>query len=110
MKIHSKDFHVRPGEKVDLREWPTIVKPFYKSKKQYQKLLEKHVEELSSPQQLHYASHRYASLMIFQGIDSAGKDGGRRFVSQSCVRFLYTEPTGSYTQVSETHKPSTARF
>jgi len=28
MKIHSKDFRVRPGEKVDVRKWPTIVKPF----------------------------------------------------------------------------------
>ena len=68
-----------------------IVKPFYKSKKQYQKLLEKHIEELSSPQQLHYASHRYALPLIFQGIDSAGKDEGDKFVSQSCVRFLHTE-------------------
>ena len=33
MKINSKDFRVRPGEKVKLKEWPTIVKPFYKSKK-----------------------------------------------------------------------------
>jgi hypothetical protein len=57
MKIHSKDFRVRPGEKVDLRKQPTVVKAFYKSKKQYQKLLEKHVEELSSLQQLHYASN-----------------------------------------------------
>jgi PPK2 family polyphosphate:nucleotide phosphotransferase len=80
MKINSKDFRVRPGEKVKLREWPTIVKPFCKSKKQYQKLLEKHVEKLSSLQQLHYASDRYALLLIFQGIDSAGKDGAIRHV------------------------------
>ena len=26
MKINSKDFRVRPGEKVTLKEWPTIVK------------------------------------------------------------------------------------
>jgi hypothetical protein len=45
MKINSKDFRVRPGEKVKLREWPTIVKPFCKSKKRYQKLLGEHVEE-----------------------------------------------------------------
>ena len=43
MKINSKDFRVRPGETVKLREWPTIVKPFYKSKKRYQKLLGEHV-------------------------------------------------------------------
>jgi hypothetical protein len=38
-EINSKDFLVRPGERVNLREWPTIVKPFCESKEQYQKLL-----------------------------------------------------------------------
>ena len=80
MKINSKDFRVRPGEKVKLKEWPTIVKPFCKSKKRYQKLLEEHVEELSALQQLHYASNRYALLLIFQGMDAAGKDGAVRHV------------------------------
>ena len=46
MKINSKDFRVRPGKKFELKEWPTKVKPFFKSKKQYQKLLEEHVEQL----------------------------------------------------------------
>jgi PPK2 family polyphosphate:nucleotide phosphotransferase len=75
MKINSKDFRVQPGEKVELKKWPTIVKPFCKSKKRYQKLLEEHVEELTSLQRLHYASNRYALLLIFQGMDAAGKDG-----------------------------------
>ena len=80
MKINSKDFRVRPGKKVKLKEWPTIVKPFCKSKKRYQKLLEEHVEELSSLQHLHYASNRYALLLIFQGMDAGGKDGAIRHV------------------------------
>ena len=80
MKINSKDFRVRPGKKFKLKEWPTMVKPFFKSKKQYQKLLEEHVEELSSLQQLHYASNRYALLLIFQGMDAGGKDGAIRHV------------------------------
>jgi len=80
MKINSKDFRVRPGEKVKLKEWPTMVKPFCKLKKRYQKLLGKHVEEMSALQQLHYASNRYALLLIFQGMDAAGKDGAIRHV------------------------------
>jgi len=80
MKINSKDFRVRPGEKVKLKEWPTLVKPFYKSKKRYQRLLDEHVEEMSALQQLHFASNRYALLLIFQGMDAAGKDGGVRHV------------------------------
>ena len=80
MKIDSKDFRVRPEKKVKLKEWPTIVKPFCKSKKRYQKLLGEHVEELSLLQHLHYASNRYALLLIFQGMDAAGKDGAVRHV------------------------------
>src|SRR5271157_1454847 len=80
MKIVSKHFRVRPGGKVNLGEWPTKLKPFFKSKKQYQKLLEGHVEELNSLQQLHFASNRYALLLIFQGMDAAGKDGAVRHV------------------------------
>jgi hypothetical protein len=48
MKIDSRDFRVPEGEKVDLKKWPTLGKPVYKSKKEYRKLLEKQVEELSS--------------------------------------------------------------
>jgi PPK2 family polyphosphate:nucleotide phosphotransferase len=98
MKIDSKQFRVRPGEKVDLGKWPTIVKPVYQSKKQYRKLLEKHVERLSSLQQLHYASNRNALLLIFQGIDSAGKDGAIRHVMsgvnpQGCDVFSFKQPS-----------------
>ena len=98
MKIDSKDFRVRPGKKVELSKWPTIVKPFCESKDQYQELLEKHVEKLSLLQRLHYASNRYALLLIFQGMDSAGKDGAIRHVTsginpQGCEVFSFKQPS-----------------
>jgi PPK2 family polyphosphate:nucleotide phosphotransferase len=98
MKINSKDFRVRRGAKVKLKEWPTRVKPFCKSKKRYQKLLGEHVEELSSLQSLHYASNRYALLLIFQGMDGAGKDGAIRHVMsgvnpQGCEVFSFKQPS-----------------
>jgi PPK2 family polyphosphate:nucleotide phosphotransferase len=98
MKINSEDFRVRPGEKVKLSEWPTIVKPFYKSKKRYQKLLEEHIEELSSLQRLLYASNRYALLLIFQAMDAAGKDGAIRHVMsgvnpQGCQVSSFKQPS-----------------
>jgi PPK2 family polyphosphate:nucleotide phosphotransferase len=80
VKIDSGDFRVSPGKKVQLDQWPTIVTPFFDSKVQYQLLLATHIEDLSSRQQLHYASGRYALLLIFQGMDSAGKDGVIRHV------------------------------
>jgi PPK2 family polyphosphate:nucleotide phosphotransferase len=98
MKINSKDFRVRPGAEVKLKKWPTKVKPFCKSKKQYEKILEAHVEALSALQQLHYASNRYALLLIFQGMDAAGKDGAIRHVMsgvnpQGCEVFSFKQPT-----------------
>ena len=98
MKIDSKDFLVRPGKKVELSKWPTVVKPFCKSKEQYQKLLGKHVKELSSLQRLYYASNRYALLLIFQGMDSAGKDGAIQHVMsgvnpQGCEVFSFKQPS-----------------
>ena len=40
MKISSKDFRVREGDEVDLKKWPTMVDPVYKSKEQYQEAAE----------------------------------------------------------------------
>jgi PPK2 family polyphosphate:nucleotide phosphotransferase len=80
MKIESKRFRVRSGKKVVLSKWPTTIEPVCPSAAEYDDLLKKHVAELSSLQQLHYASHRYALLLIFQGMDSAGKDGAIRHV------------------------------
>jgi PPK2 family polyphosphate:nucleotide phosphotransferase len=92
------DFRVRPGEKVNLRECPTMVQPIYKSKKGYKKLLGEHIEQLSALQNLHYASNRYALLLIFQGMDSAGKDGAIRHVMsgvnpQGCQVFSFKSPS-----------------
>ena len=98
MKINSKDFRVQSGKKVELAEWPTTVKPVYKSKEEYQELLEKHVEGLSSLQHLHYASNHYALLLIFQGMDGAGKDGAIRHVMsgvnpEGCEVFSFKQPS-----------------
>jgi PPK2 family polyphosphate:nucleotide phosphotransferase len=98
MKLSSKNFRVTPAKKVDLSEWPTIVEPFCKSQQEYQELLKEHVEELSSLQHLHYASNRYALLLIFQGMDAAGKDGAIRHVMsgvnpQGCEVFSFKQPS-----------------
>jgi len=98
MNIDSKDFRAPSGKRVNLSAWPTTVKDICKSKEEYQELLEKHVQELSSLQQLHYASNRYALLLIFQGMDSAGKDGAIRHVMsginpQGCEVFSFKQPS-----------------
>jgi PPK2 family polyphosphate:nucleotide phosphotransferase len=70
----------------------------YKSKKHYQELLEEHVALLSAMQQLHYASDRYAVLLIVQAMDAAGKDGAIRHVMsgvnpQGCQVFSFKHPS-----------------
>ncbi|MGO9008509.1 MAG: ADP-polyphosphate phosphotransferase [Bryobacteraceae bacterium] len=98
MKIDSKDFRVRPGAKVKLKDWPTIVKPFHKSKKRYQELLAEYVAELSALQHLLYACNRYSLLLIFQAMDAAGKDGAIRHVMsgvnpQGCQVSSFKQPS-----------------
>jgi PPK2 family polyphosphate:nucleotide phosphotransferase len=100
MKIDCSDFCVPAGKTVNLQKWPTLVKPVYKSKKAYAKLLEKHVAELSSLQRLHYASNQYALLLIFQAMDAAGKDGAIRHVMsgvnpQGCQVYSFKHPTAA---------------
>ena len=98
MKIDSSDFRVPPGKKVDLGKLPTIVDPYYKSKRQYKELLLEHMEKLSSLQQLHYASNQFALLVIFQGMDGAGKDGAIRHVMsgvnpEGCEVYSFKQPS-----------------
>lgn len=103
MNIAVEDFRVSEGKTVDLRRSPTAVRRVYSSKKEYQKLLESHVEKLSSLQQRLYASDRYAILLIFQAMDAAGKDGTIRHVMsgvnpQGCQVFSYKHPSAKELQ------------
>jgi len=72
--------------------------PYCESKKVYKELLRRHMEKLSSLQQLHYATNRHALLLIFQGMDSAGKDGAIRHVMsgvnpEGCEVFSFKQPS-----------------
>ena len=98
MKFKVEDFQVKQGDKVNLKKWPTLVKPIYQSKNDYAELLAKHVTALSELQQLHYASNRYAVLLIFQAMDAAGKDGAIKHVMsgvnpQGCQVFSFKHPS-----------------
>jgi len=98
MKIRSKDFRVRAGDKVALEKWPTRVAPAYSSSDEYHALLAGQVAGLSAQQQLLYASDRHAVLMIFQAMDAAGKDGAIKHVMsgvnpQGCQVFSFKHPS-----------------
>jgi PPK2 family polyphosphate:nucleotide phosphotransferase len=80
MKIDSQTYLVPADTKVRLHKWATLAQLAHSSKRQCRKLLESHVEQLSSLQETHYAANRYALLLIFQGMDASGKDGAIRHV------------------------------
>jgi PPK2 family polyphosphate:nucleotide phosphotransferase len=100
MKISTKEFRIREGDKVNLKKLPTKVKPVYKSDKDYKELLEKHIKELSKRQDLLYAYGRYSLLLIFQAMDAAGKDGAIKHVMsgvnpQGCQVVSFKHPSAA---------------
>ncbi len=103
MKIHAKDYRVRAGSQVDLKRWPTRVKPVYRSQEDYQHQLAEHAHQLSELQQLLYAANSHAVLLIFQAMDAAGKDGVIKHVMsgvnpQGCQVFSFKHPSATELQ------------
>src|SRR5947209_18963920 len=98
MKCDPKDYRVADGDAVDLKKRPTLGSPVYGSKEEYHALLADHVTRLSDLQQLLYASESAALLIIFQGMDGAGKDGAIRHVMsgvnpQGCEVASFKQPS-----------------
>jgi len=98
MAKDSPAFRIKPGKQLDLNDLPTTAEPLYTSQKDYKKQLKKLTKRLSSLQRLHYASDHWSLLLIFQGMDAAGKDGAIRHVMsgvnpQGCQVFSFKQPT-----------------
>ena len=73
------------------------------AKNRYRELLEEYREELSALQSVLYAHNRHAVLLIFQGMDTAGKDGAIRHVMsgvnpQGCQVFSFKQPSSEELQ------------
>jgi PPK2 family polyphosphate:nucleotide phosphotransferase len=92
------DYRVPPRAGADLAQRPTRVKRLYRSKQHYLSLLEEYQKELGTLQNTLYAHNRYALLLIFQGMDAAGKDGAIKHVMsgvnpQGCQVFSFKQPS-----------------
>ena len=103
MTIDIEMFRAREGDEVDLGLWATKTKPLCKSKKAYKALLQDHVEALSDQQRLLYASNHHSLLLVFQAMDTAGKDGAIRHVMsgvnpQGCQVFSFKHPSAAELQ------------
>lgn len=98
LSVNLESYRVPPKHPISLKDWPTDVKRLYQSTKQYHKLLEQYREEASELQSKLYAQDHYALLLIFQGMDTAGKDGAIRQVMsginpQGCQVFSFKQPS-----------------
>jgi polyphosphate kinase 2 (PPK2 family) len=98
MKINIGKFRIPARKKVDLRQWPTEVKPFYESEKDYRDSQAAGLDDLTGLQKKLYASGKYALLVIFQAMDAAGKDSAIKHVMsgvdpQGCQVFSFKKPS-----------------
>lgn len=76
----------------------TAVELFYRNKNHYRELLRQFTEEIDDLQRLLYASAKYSLLLVFQGMDTSGKDGAIRHVMsginpQGCQVRSFKQPS-----------------
>jgi PPK2 family polyphosphate:nucleotide phosphotransferase len=100
VRIDTKTFAVRKGERVRLGSRPTAIKPLYSSKEDYERLLSERVVRLSDLQRMLYAANSHALLVVFQAMDAAGKDSAIRHVMsgvnpQGCQVYSFKHPSAS---------------
>jgi PPK2 family polyphosphate:nucleotide phosphotransferase len=94
----TKELAVKPGHKVKLSKWNPDDTLGFEKDHQTKNSLEKAIERLVSFQYRLYAEKKRALLLIFQGLDAAGKDGTIRHVMsgvdpQGCVVKSFKVPS-----------------
>jgi PPK2 family polyphosphate:nucleotide phosphotransferase len=98
MKLATKRFRVRANRDVDLGRFPTRAKPLYASDKEYESLLAANVARIAKLQNFLFAEDRRALLVVFQGMDGAGKDSAIRHIFSGinpagCQVFSFKQPS-----------------
>jgi PPK2 family polyphosphate:nucleotide phosphotransferase len=78
--ISIKDFLVKEGAKVKLKDFDTAYTGKTLKKEQAPQLLDASRKELAEIQSMLYAHNRHSVLIIFQAMDAAGKDGAIKHV------------------------------
>jgi len=98
MRINHRISAWLPARKSNSESGRPVVKPFFPSKERYQEVLGEYVRELSSLQRIHFASHRYALLLIIPGDGRCrkGRDHTAHHVGvdpQGCEVSRFQQPT-----------------
>jgi PPK2 family polyphosphate:nucleotide phosphotransferase len=80
LKIDLQDFYYDPEKNLPVSSLPNEIDPLYDGKKEYKKFLDEYKDEIKDLQNMMFAHDRYSMLLIFQGMDTAGKGGAIRHV------------------------------
>jgi PPK2 family polyphosphate:nucleotide phosphotransferase len=76
----SKQLQVKPGKKVDLSKWDADATLGWQKNRRMEVSVARAIAKLDSLQYVMYAERKRALLIVFQGLDAAGKDGTIRKV------------------------------
>lgn len=78
--INAEKFLVKAGKKISLKDYDTEYKGNKLDKEKGEELLDVSREKLSDLQDKLYAHNKYSVLIVFQAMDTAGKDGAVKHV------------------------------
>lgn len=89
---------VKPGKKVDLKDFDTRYTANFKDKEDAAEMLAKDIARLAELQDMLYAMNKYSLLVVIQAMDAAGKDGTIKHVMtgvnpQGCNVTSFKQPS-----------------
>ncbi len=89
---------VKPGSKVNLKDFDTRYTANFKDKEDAAEMLNKDILRLSELQDMLYAMNKYSLLVVIQAMDAAGKDGTIKHVitgvnPQGCNVTSFKQPS-----------------
>ncbi len=89
---------VKPGSKVNLKDFDTRYTADFKDKEDAAEMLNKDILRLSELQDMLYAMNKYSLLVVIQAMDAAGKDGTIKHVMtgvnpQGCNVTSFKQPS-----------------
>ena len=102
----SKKQRIRPefGERVQLKDYDPDYTGDFESKSDAKEALERNLERIDELQEVLYAEHKHALLLVFQAMDGGGKDSTIRYVMKvresqgvQVASFMFPPPKSSTT-------------
>ncbi len=94
----AKPYRIDHGKNFRLKDFDPAATAQIHSKEEAQKLLDQGIQELSELQDKLYAEDKWGLLLMFQGMDAAGKDGAIKHVMsgvnpQGCQVYSFKQPS-----------------